>query len=49
MNLKGKVWMYGGDMASDESAMKAAAHELLGLMHYWNTHVKGLYYPLVSL
>ena len=43
------LWMYGGADASDEHAMKAAAHELRGLCQYFSAQVPGLHFPLLSL
>jgi len=37
--------LYGGD----EFAMKAAGHDLKGLIHYLHTAVDGLHYPLMLL
>jgi hypothetical protein len=39
--------MYGGDSRSDENAMKAAAHELKGLMSYYSCNIPGLCFPLM--
>ena len=35
--------IYGGD----HNAMKAASHELKGLMSYFHTNVDGLHFPLM--
>jgi len=43
------VFLYGGTAPNDEYAIKAASRELIGRSRYWNTHVKGLYYPLMCL
>lgn len=43
----GKGWMYGGQQPSDERAMKAAANELRGLMHYASLHIKQLHFPMM--
>lgn len=40
-------WMYGGHSASHERAMKAAANELRGLMHYASLHLKELHFPMM--
>lgn len=48
MEIVDGLWMYGGNIPSDENAMKAAAHELKGLCHYYSTHVPGLRYPLLA-
>lgn len=33
----------------DEYAMKAAAHELKGLLSFYQCGIKGLHYPLMAL
>lgn len=43
------LWMYGGDVRSDENAMKAAAHELKGLISYYSCNIEGLHFPLMAL
>lgn len=48
MEIVDGLWMYGGNVPSDENAMRAAAHELKGLCHYYSTHVPGLRYPLLA-
>jgi hypothetical protein len=42
-------WMYGGFQPSHERAMKAAANELRGLMHYASLHLKELHFPMMVL
>jgi len=42
-------WMYGGSKPNDQAAMKAARNDMLGLLSYYNSDVKGLHYPLMSL
>jgi len=39
--------MYGGNLRSDENAMKSAAHEIKGCMSYFSCNIKGLCFPLM--
>ena len=43
------MWMYGGDKPSDEKAMKAALHELKGVVSYNKLEIKGLNFPLMAV
>eukprot|EP00029_Vermamoeba_vermiformis_P005506 TRINITY_DN1931_c0_g1_i1.p1 TRINITY_DN1931_c0_g1~~TRINITY_DN1931_c0_g1_i1.p1 ORF type:complete len:1922 (+),score=411.10 TRINITY_DN1931_c0_g1_i1:83-5848(+) len=47
--LKEGLWMYGGDSRNDEYAMKAAAHELKGLIGYYSCNIPGLNFPLMAM
>lgn len=46
--LRPGLWMYGGRKRSDENAMKAASHELKGLLSYYSCGLKDLHFPLVT-
>ena len=44
-----KFYMYGtSNRANDEGAMKAARNDMIGLLSYYNSGVKGLHFPLMS-
>jgi len=44
-----KVYLFGGSVASDEEAVKAASREILGNDRYWGTFQNKLSYPMVVL
>jgi len=46
---EGNYFIYGGGKEDNEKAMKAANHELNGLMCYFSCEVKDLHYPLMTL
>lgn len=43
------TWMYGGNEPDVEAAMKAAGHDLKGLMNCWNAAIPELHFPLMAL
>jgi hypothetical protein len=43
------IWMYGGHQRNDTAAMKAAAHDLKGLISFYNTKISGVHFPLMAL
>ena len=47
VKLKENFFMYGGEKKNDENAIKAASHELKGLLSYYSTDIEGLSFPLV--
>jgi Clustered mitochondria len=49
VELRPGLWMYGGDRCSNEKAMKAASHEMKGLMCYYQSRTDNLHLPLMCL
>lgn len=43
------LFLYGGHKQNNYAAMKAASHELNGLIAYYNTKMQGIHYPLMAL
>jgi hypothetical protein len=46
---KKEVWLYGGDRADDAAALKAASHDLRGLIACYNTKTLDLHFPLMAI
>lgn len=43
------VWMYGGSKPDTHAAMKAAAHDLKGLVTCYSTKINQLHFPLMAI